>query len=172
MRQTLNPILPNLVAHLTYFTNTSKLLLCCQMWLVPHTYHLPVSWGVFLRYYIGWVPRLIDIFSCPNSSWMLEMIQHLKYIWNILNNMQTGCNLASWVVWVWVVLSAYELWVGNLCRHWFKEHQSSRDYNKKEQLSTWKGTRVLVPGHQNSGALTIFWVFSWLFFSFMLAVFW
>ena len=32
----------------------------------------------------------------------------------------------------------------------------------KKQLSTWKGTRVLVPGHQNSGAPTIFLVFSWL----------
>ena len=32
----------------------------------------------------------------------------------------------------------------------------------KNLLSTWKGTRVLVPGHQNSGAPTIFSVFSWL----------
>ena len=32
----------------------------------------------------------------------------------------------------------------------------------KNLLSTWKGTRVLVPRHQNSGAPTIFSVFSWL----------
>ena len=32
----------------------------------------------------------------------------------------------------------------------------------KNLLSTWKGTRVLVPRHQNSGAPTIFLVFSWL----------
>ena len=41
----------------------------------------------------------------------------------------------------------------------------------KYLLSTWKGTRVLVPGRQNSGASTFFWCFLGCVFSFMLAVF-
>ena len=42
----------------------------------------------------------------------------------------------------------------------------------KNQLSTWKGIRVLVPGHQNSGAPSFFGGFLDGVLTFMLAVFW